>query len=62
MMKSIQRKWMFLIAGCGFLLQATAGCPNDAAVRGVFSTSAQSLVTGILGLYIKAGTNQFFNV
>jgi hypothetical protein len=55
-------KWMMFLAGCGILLQATAGCPNDAAIRGVLATSTQSLITGILGLYIKAGTNQAFGV
>ena len=62
MRRSTLLKWLFLAGGCGFLLQATVGCPNDAQIRGVFSSSAQSLISGILGLYIKAGTNQFFDV
>ena len=59
---SLIGKWICLIGMSGFLLQATTGCPNGAALRGVLSTSTQALITSILGLYIKAGTNQAFNV
>ena len=56
------RKWMYLIAASAMLLQATLGCPNDAMIRGVASTSLQSLINGVIGLYIKAGANQLFGV
>jgi hypothetical protein len=59
---SVLKKWILLLAASGFILQATTGCPNDAAIRGVLSTSTQSLITGLLGLYIKAGTNSAFGV
>jgi hypothetical protein len=59
---STLRKWLYLIGMSGFLLQATVGCPNGAMLRGVGSTALQALFNGIIGLYIKAGANQAFNV
>ncbi len=56
------RKWMYLIAASGVLLQATVGCPDNAMIRGVASSSLQSLINGIIGLYVKAGANQLFGV
>jgi hypothetical protein len=56
------RKWMYLIASCGLLLQATVGCPDNAMIRGVASSSLQSLINGVIGLYVKAAANQAFGV
>ena len=56
------RRWLYLIAANGLLLQATVGCPNGAMVRGVASTSLQNLINGVFGLYTKAWANQLFGV
>jgi hypothetical protein len=56
------RKWIYYIGTSACLLQATAGCPDDTMVRGVVSNSVQSLITGILGLYIKTGVNSVLGV
>ncbi|MBI4581333.1 MAG: hypothetical protein HY718_16650 [Planctomycetes bacterium] len=59
---STLRKWLYLIATGTYLLQATVGCPNGNMIRGVASTSTQSLINGVIGLYVKAAVNQFFHV
>jgi hypothetical protein len=57
------RKWLLVLASSGFLLQATpGGCPNGAALKGAASTGIQSVITGILGAYVKTSVNQIFGV
>ncbi len=55
-------KWLLLLGGGGFLLQPTTGCPNGAAIKGAASTGIQSIITGVIGAYVKEASNQFFNV
>lgn len=62
MYREILWKWLALAGMCGVLLQPTVGCPNNTMIRGVFSSSLQSLVTGLLGLYVEAGANELFNI
>lgn len=56
------QKWLLLIGTSSWLLQAATGCPNKDQLIGVASTSTQSLVNGIFGLYVKAAINSVFGV
>lgn len=56
------RKWFCLLATGAYMFQAAAGCPDANMLRGVASSSTQSLINGIIGLYVKAGINELFQV
>ncbi len=57
------RKWLYLLAANAVLLQAApGGCPDTTQILGVAATSTQSLITGIIGLYVKAGVNSAFGL
>lgn len=63
MRSSLLRKWLYLIGGSAMLLQAApGGCPDSNQIAGVAATSVQSLITGVFGLYVRAGVNQAFGI
>lgn len=58
-------KWLLLLASSGVLFQVGAGCrfyPGQEAINGALATGTQSLINGVIGLYVKAWTNQFLHV
>ena len=59
-MFSSMKKWlMFLVTGT-FLLQTTAGC--ESTLQSTLLAGAESLVNGVISLYLDAAVNNLFNV
>lgn len=56
------RKWLMLIGTGACMFQAAPGCPNLDQIKGVAATSTQSLVNGVIGLYVKNVVNAVFGV
>ncbi len=56
------RKWIMLMGTSACLLQAAPGCPNFDQIKGVAATSTQSLINGVIGLYVKNVINAAFGV
>lgn len=56
-------RWLLVIASSGCLFQAApGGCPNGVALKGALSTGIQSILSGVIGAYVKSATNDFFDV
>jgi hypothetical protein len=57
------RKWLTIVCTSGVLLQAApGGCPDTTQILGVASTSTQSFINGLIGLYVKAAVTDLFGL
>ncbi|MHC4443225.1 MAG: hypothetical protein ACYTF1_26860 [Planctomycetota bacterium] len=54
------KKWLLFVATGSILLQATGGCQSQ--LQTTLLTGAESLVNGIISLYIDAAVDSLFNV
>lgn len=54
------RQWLFVLASGGTLL--VAGCPDTNQIQGVFSSSIQSFINSVIGLFVENAVNAALGV
>ena len=59
-MFSTFKKWVMFLATGTFLLQATGGCQSQ--LQTTLASGAESLLNGLISLYIDAAISSMFNV